>query len=282
MEIYAEYFFVENFIADGAIAALTLSLWRKRIPAPRFLCAVLLMTLYSFSVFIPGNTLITCFPVKILFSAVVVKILFPEEEIKVFLQASVTFFGAGLLMGGAVSFAVFMLKSRGFSGYGAMYVYPGSYPLVLVCIGGAFFFVRLFFGLLSEKRKGEAPVVEVCLSVGEKTCWLKGFVDTGNCLRDPGGGRPVMIGEAESVRPLIAGNYEESRVRIIPYSAVGLESGTLIGIDVDRVIIREKGSEYTGRPAVLAVYNGSFGLENGCSVIIHPDILKKEAADLCC
>lgn len=240
------------------------------------------MTLYSFSVFIPGGTLITCLPVKLLFSLIVVKILFPEEEMKAFAQASVTFFGAGLLMGGTVSFALFLIKSRGFSGYGTMYVSPGSYPVILICIAAAFFFVKLFFELMSEKRKTEASVVDVCLSVGEKSCCLRALVDTGNSLRAPGGGRPVMIGEAESVRPLIAGNYEKARIRIIPYSAVGVESGTLIGIDVDRVVIREKGREYTGMPAVLAVYNGSFGLENGCSLIMHPDILKKEAADICC
>lgn len=282
MEIYAEYFFIENFIADGAIAALTLRLWRRK-PAPaRFICAVLLMTLYSFSVFLPESTLINCLPVKLLFSLTVVRILFPESEMKTFIQAAVTFFGAGLVMGGTVSFALFLLKSGGFSDYGAMYVYPGSYPVILMCIGGAYFFVKLFFELLSEKRKSEAAAVEICLSIGEKTCRFKALVDTGNCLRDPGGGRPVMIGEAESVRPLIADNYDRAKIRIIPYSSVGLDSGTLIGIDVDRVLIRENGREYTGMPAVLAVYNGSFGLENGCSVIIHPDILKKEAADICC
>lgn len=281
MEIYAEYFFVENLIADGAIAALTLSLWRKNTASLRFLFAVLLMSLYSFSIF-AEDTFLNRLPVKILFSLMVVRILFPEATLKAYIQAAVTFFGVGMLMGGAVSFALLIIKSRGFSEYGVFYVSPKSYPLILLCIGAAYFFIKLFFRIMSERRRKESNIVEIAVSLGDKTCIFEALVDTGNSLREPISDRPVMIGEAEAVRELIVDNYENAKIRIIPYSAVGVKSGNLLGFEVDKVIIRERDREYQGAASVLAVYNGSFGLEEGCRVILHPDMLQKREEKICC
>ncbi|MBR6700470.1 MAG: sigma-E processing peptidase SpoIIGA [Firmicutes bacterium] len=282
MIIYAEYFFLENLIADGVIAALTLRLWRKKTDRWRFSLAVLLMTLYSFSVFVPHSAMLNSFPAKIVFSLLVVKILFYDSEKKVFGQAAVTFFGVSLAMGGTVSFALYILGTEGISSSGTLYVSPSSYPVILICIGASYFFIKVFFQVLTDKSKKEDLVVEVGLELGEKSCRLKAFVDTGNTLRDPAGGRPVMIGEAGAVRSIIADNYDKTKIRLIPYCSVGLESGTLIGVEIDRIIIKDGTREYRGMPAVLAVYNGNFGLEDGCSIILHPDILEKGAVGSCC
>ncbi|MBQ4339912.1 MAG: sigma-E processing peptidase SpoIIGA [Firmicutes bacterium] len=282
MEIYAEYFFLENLIADSIIAALTLRLWRKKTDRWRFYLAVLLMTLYSFSVFVPDSALLNSLPAKTVFSLIVVKILFYDSDKRMFSQAAVTFLGVSLAMGGTVTFALYILGTKGISSSGTMYVYPSSYPAVLICIAASYFFIKVFFLVLTDNRKKENLIVEIELGLGAKSCGLKAFIDTGNTLKDPVGGRPVMIGEAESVRSIIEDNYDETKIRLIPYCSVGLESGTLIGVEIDSIVIKDGNREYRGMPAVLAVYNGKFGFEDGCSIILHPDILEKGGVRQCC
>ena len=282
MEIYAEYFFLENLIADGIVAGLTVRLWRVRPGAGRYLFAVLLMTLFSFFIFLPCSRMLLGIPVKAAFSLLVVKVLFPDSGWKAFLQQTVTFWGVTAVLGGLVSGVIYFLEIGGISGGGAIYVSPGSYPVIVISLAAAAFFAVLFFNFLCERRKREAETVEVQLKMGEKSCCLSALVDTGNYLRDPVEGLPVMLGEAEAVRSLIAENYEHAKIRIIPYSSVGTETGTLLGVKVEEILIRDGNREYRGMPAVLAIYNGSFGLDTGCSAILHPDILKKEAVEKCC
>jgi len=275
MEIYAEYFFIENLIADGFIAALTLNLWRQRISAGRFVFVIVLMSLYSFFVFLPFASSLCSIPLKIGFSLIGVRIMFPESELKAFLKEAASFFAVGVTMGGAVSCGMFLFRINGISSSGIIYVLPASYPVVLMSLLISYGFIKLFFKLLSERKARERIVTEITIFAGEKSCRLKGVVDTGNYLRDPIDGLPVVIAEAEAVKTLIADNYERLMLRIIPYSAVGTEKGTLMGIKVEKMRIHDDKSEYMAAPSVLAIYNGSFGLEEGCRAILPPEIFKR-------
>lgn len=59
--------------------------------------------------------------------------------------------------------------------------------------------------------------VRLCLRVGERTARFSALIDTGNRLREPLSGQPVLIAEAH----LLKGLLPESGFRVLGFSAVG-------------------------------------------------------------
>ena len=83
-------------------------------------------------------------------------------------------------------------------------------------------------------------------------------MDTGNTLTDPANGQGVLVVEWEVMKPLLPEilyrHVEQptygleqlnrrvipGRCRLIPYRAVGVECGMLLGVRVDRAVINKR------------------------------------------
>ena len=109
------------------------------------------------------------------------------------------------------------------------------------------------------------------LSRNGQSLRLTALVDTGNTLRDPVNGQPVVIAEGRRLTPLLpelAALDREAlsrpveclsqiqrlspdlRVRLLPYRAVGTASGLLVAVQMDSVLC--EGKECPGRLVALS------------------------------
>lgn len=90
----------------------------------------------------------------------------------------------------------------------------------------------------------------------EKTVQLTALVDTGNTLRDPISGLPVLVADAAAAWELLRLSKREllhpvealaaggcSGLRLIPYNAVGQERGMLLGLRVEHLVINGRETE---------------------------------------
>lgn len=117
---------------------------------------------------------------------------------------------------------------------------------LLALLGGALTF---FWGRLTQRRaKGKRA--ELMLSFGEKTLPVTCMVDTANLLRDPVGGKPVILLESEAAEGLFPSELLRCdaselsslshdlarRVRLIPASAA-TGNGLLLAIAPDRAVL---------------------------------------------
>lgn len=103
---------------------------------------------------------------------------------------------------------------------------------------------------------GRVKFVPVELTYGEKHISLMALHDTGNTLRDPVTGRPVLVVEAEVAEKLTGLTAQQLRypikvmeegkvpgLRLIPYRSVGQSSGMLLALKFSQVRIGKwKGS----------------------------------------
>ena len=120
--------------------------------------------------------------------------------------------------------------------------------------------------------------LKICLSGRE--CEMAALCDTGNMLTDPLSNAPVIIAEKRHLAALFPGGIPDIdaldtsaiRLRLIPYSCIGNNSGMLLGFVPDEVSIDGKKAVGT----VVAISPDSLSAADEYNALFNPDILTQE------
>ena len=135
--------------------------------------------------------------------------------------------------------------------------YPISFSVLILTAGGAFGLMK--WGLSRLGHQG-GDIASVTVTLGSRQASFTALRDTGNTLRDPLSGCPVLVTDAEilgKLLPEVRLTTEELRrpaellrrlsllrpelrPRLIPYKTVGVEQGTLLALRPDCVEIGGK------------------------------------------
>lgn len=150
----------------------------------------------------------------------------------------------------------------------------------------------------------ERTYADVRITMEGREVKVKGMVDTGNFLKDPLTGKPVMIISAAAARQILPDEIVDeaiknekkqilsenlmksryaNRIRPISYQSIGEEKGYMVGIRPDAVSIElhnNKNQEKTmiaSEGAILAIYKGMFSggqSDDEYSILLHPSMLE--------
>lgn len=237
---------------------------------------------YAVLVMLPGLGALSSLPGKLAAAAVMAAIAFLGRDPRVLFRRTLVFFGASFAFGGAV-YAVYFLTG-GLS--------PRS-PYIHVELRTILLAAAVCWAIISLVFKGSAlhgglrrDITKVRAALGDSACEFFALLDTGNTLSDPLTNSPVIVSELESVRtllpkgllPLLRENapgkasalfeamaaIDEGRMfRLVPYRAVGVESGMLLAFRPDSVEIGGKKS----RGALIALSPGAISDGGGYSAV---------------
>lgn len=146
---------------------------------------------------------------------------------------------------------LFLLLSMALGGIALCLNQGGFWSLVLAALGVCVLCLIGFRG-----RAGQ-QYVPVNITYAGRSVSLLALVDTGNTLRDPVSGRPVLVVEAaaaEKIMPVTPAELEhpletmiarkQPQLRLIPYTAVGKTGSFLLAIRADSVTVNGKTLDY--------------------------------------
>jgi stage II sporulation protein GA (sporulation sigma-E factor processing peptidase) len=205
---------------------------------------------------------------------------------KIFFQNLCWFFGITIGLGGVVQFLTeryieSCTKKTGM-GFGA-----GEAEILIMAVIGAAVLLAVFRKMTAWVKR-ETYLCEVTVFLEHRTIMVKGYLDSGNLLKEPVSGKPVMVLEEESFLELFEKKNREkikicfrsggepwnlpaqygTRIRQIPYKSIGRKRGLLNGLIADRMIVStEEGAVSIMRP-VLAVYPGTLSSDGGYQMIL--------------
>ncbi len=158
--------------------------------------------------------------------------------------------------------------------------------LVVACGFFLYVAVRVAMWGWGGAVKKEAAIYEVNIQFHDRTVTGYGYYDTGNLLKEPISGSPVIIAEYESVKELFSEDarkeiavfpeYGEDGayalpLRFIPYHSLGVSEGVLPGIEVDGVGVGEGKGRRWYEGVYLAVYKGSLSVDKSYQFILHQE-----------
>ena len=278
MIVYAEYLFLENFITG-----LLLLLFTSRLAGgsgnyaddghtaklPRFIFGAVLSGFSAFILFLPLSPA-GAYLIRGMCAFAICRIGLGRPAV---LKKTLIFLILSFLTGGAAMALFLWQQIPALSGNGILYLESMTYVSLICCgapaMAGACWFIRL----IRKQRTAESFSGEAELELDRMVCRMRAWVDSGNELKDPVSGRPVILIDRKG-RQLLPFRKEDYEVRFaaVPYRAVGTESGILQGIRLDSV--KYKGIRIKG--AVLAFYEGEF---DGFEILLHREMAEGGVLD---
>lgn len=291
---------VANFLFDYLLLWATAEV--SRIPATRGRLALgaLLGTVYFVAYLLaqagltPFFRLLRFVPFVLLVSAIMLAVAFPGIPRRRLVTAAGYFYLIGFAAAGAGLSAAFLLGAPGS---------PHMFAGFLVAVASILTLAELGWGVVQRRLWLHVFQLPVQIRFGDATRELTALVDTGNRLRDPISGHPVMVVEAGALEGLVpaaitelarrsegvdldrlsealAGTPWSARFRLIPYHSIDREHGILIGFRPDELRVRTGNETVATRHAVVGISRRPLDPEGTYQALIHPEIVQSGLGQL--
>ena len=239
--VYVDSVFVLNALMDYLLVLCAARLAGIPLRRRRYLLAGLLGGAYAVAVFLPGLGFLSATPVK-LAAGILLALAAYGGEAKL-LRLTLLLFAVSCAMAGCV-LALGLVAGGGVPMVNGVFYTDVDAKVLLTAAAAAYLVLTVVFRAAAGKGvRGELVRAQVCLA--GRTTAFTAFCDTGNALRDPVSGAPVLVvspGRLDGALPrevrslLDRGSLErpaellepmmraapELRFRLIPYHAVGV------------------------------------------------------------
>lgn len=140
----------------------------------------------------------------------------------------------------------------------------------------SYWLLSLGIGWLTRFRQKERHIFAVTLGFRDHTLKLRGFLDTGNSLRDPISGKPVSLLSEELQKAL--GGGKDILCYPVPYHSIGKQNGLLPAFYADFLQIEtEDGSLIRTERPLLGITKEPLSSKKEYDILLHPDLLDSPA-----
>ena len=106
---------------------------------------------------------------------------------------------------------------------------------------------------------------------------MKGYIDSGNTLKDPLSKKPVIIVEKNIIEKIVdveklMGGDENLKIRLIPFKSIGKQNGMLIGIKPQYIKIKYNENQVKTNNVIVGIYDKK--ISKNYSALIGLEILE--------
>lgn len=179
-------------------------------------------------------------------------------------------------------------------------VYVGRYPLQVALLAGCFGFAIsvISFKIVKAKLSRRNMICEINIEMFSKEIRGKAYIDTGNMLKEPISGNPVIVVEKEILKNIVPemileqteiilnGNLYElkdnkeyteyySRLRVIPFKSIGKQNGMMLGIKPDRLSINFEEEDIVPQNIVIGIYDGKLSKNESFIALIGLELIER-------
>ena len=294
MTIYLDIIIVENLIMNYIILYATGLISKSKISHLRIFLASAIGAIYAVMVYISKLHIYSNMLLKIILSIIIVFVAFYPQNVKKMWKQLVLFYLTTFTFGGVATYLIYVLKPQNIVIKNGMYA--GIYVLKVIFIGAIIGTIILIIAFRFAKNKitKKDMICKVKIKLNGKEVVLDTMVDTGNMLKEPLTGNPVVVVEKTSLYDLmpkeilnntesiLGGDFEKipedikndyiSRLKIIPFSSLGKQNGMLIGIKPEKLKVINEQAEEEKDNAIIGIYNKSLTKRGEYNALIGIDL----------
>ena len=260
MKIYLDIFFLVNAGLNFSVFMLESFFQNRKIKVLRLLLASFtgsLVALFYLLMGIGKNYWIT-FPFFLVISAFLVRIAFGKTTLRAWIRNVVIYYISAFILSGLLHY------------FQNAFHMQGSTVFLLAATG---FVLYVTYRLIPSGRKQwdyQKNIVSVSLTYEGKNIQGKGLIDTGNRLKEPFTGEPVIVGSRLFLQELLVS--DSILYRYIPYHTVGKESGMIPAFRADVLEISDREKKKEIPDPWIAVNDSYVSADGEYELILNPDI----------
>lgn len=271
LKIYLDVIFLENFLMDYILLMLTGKILQKQKKKAGMLLGAAVGSGYTVCSYVltlstqTGEGALATAAVQLgnlLASYVMVRCAYIESKGKQALLCVGTMLALSFVTGGVMSWA-----EQTFWG---VHIYRSTILMAVGMTLFGFLFLKRWIEAVRERMFYKKCNLPVILRMEGRQIDCRGLMDSGNSLREPITGRPVVIVEKELLSR--HGIGEPKKYFAIPYHAIGTQNGILKGVLADELEIPEQRGEKRWQKVMLGIYEGKISRQDEYQVILHPKL----------
>lgn len=250
--VYLDGIFALNALVDYLLLLTTAALGGTPMRRGRFCLCALLGGLYAVGTFIIPQLALPI--LRVLIGVIVALIAFlceprPWRLLALFFLLSGTLAGLMLALGLSTGSATGVMQR----------IYHADISWSILLGSASVFYVLLYLLFRQGARYSGGDMVDITIAVEGRSCRVRSLRDSGNTLRDPVLGRPVLVAEISATAPL----WEKSILQVLsencspvekmarlsgkglhftllPYQSVGESGGLLLAVHSDYLQIGKR------------------------------------------
>ena len=211
--IYADVLFILNTYISYAILFLTALFLRLSPGRLRILSASIIGGATSLLIVFPWINDVILSLLRLVLCVVMPTVAFSFGSVKQLFRKTAVFLTVNFIFAGLM-FAIWYFVSTTAVYYNTGIVYFDIDALSLVIITAVCYFTVRIFNRISDFRTPKNTLYDVYLNFFDEEIYLKGFLDTGNSLRDPFTGSDVIIVSRDSLCKFFPPDKEMSELMI--------------------------------------------------------------------
>lgn len=292
MTIYLDIVLLEN-IGMNYIILFTTGIINKMKTKPiKLVISSLIGALYAVLSFVATLEIYESLTLKILLSIAMIYIAFKPEKMKLLFRQLMLFYLVSFVFGGTAFALLYFIRPQDILMKNGLLI--GTYPIKIALLGAILGFVIVHIASKGIKNKinQKDMFCDVEVKIEENTLNVKAMIDTGNLLKDPITGLPVIIIETakleeilpkqiiEGVEDIINGKLNQIddkfavKLRVIPFTSLGKQNGMLLGIKADEATIKTDENSYKIKNLIIGMYNSKLTKNGRYNALIGLDILE--------
>ncbi len=287
--IYMDVLFMINFVMDtiifwivGMLVNQSIKVWRLiggGLLAASLYCILVIVPFLQYVPYPLYSLMIPIMPILYIFKPIHFKQLLKYYGIAMLVAA---------LLGG-ITFSLWYFMGKSTNSIRQLHA------LTLVGIGivvGLIFYCSFYY----IRKRLILPSFEYQLEFvqGEKRVRLRALLDTGNCLYTPITHKPVIVVEYNWVKELLT--EEEQKIYeqfkndlitlveqknhkmkyLIPFNSIGCETGMILGIEVDELIIKKMSLTRHFNKCIIGIAQMPLFNDHSYNALLHPEYILRE------
>lgn len=247
MDLYIDVFLFENFVINLFIIVITMKLLKGKRRRKREILAALLGMVYTIVMIFPKLMIFTGLPFKIIVSIIMVAIAMGIRNIIQVIKGTVILNFTSLFLSGICYWL--WTNSDGYSlEYGfTINSYPIKFSIIALLV--VFLLLERVMNLVKDKLFVENYIYNLVINYKSKEIRARGFLDTGNELREPITDLPVIVIQKNLCE---LAEFNEKEAIYINFKTVDGAGGKLKGYKVKDIVIENHKSKLI-RDAIVCV-----------------------------
>nr|WP_284693876.1 sigma-E processing peptidase SpoIIGA [Paeniclostridium ghonii] len=277
MEVYVEYYAIENLLVNYIIISCTSIISKNHSSMKKKWTGAAIGMIYSILYLFDSFNLFFSIPMKVLLILIVTKIAFSHDTRKEYIRVLIIFYFVNIFIAGS---SFFIIYCTGLTHLTISFIILVSYLSGII--------LKYIYNDIKELKYMTSMKKDMTVCIDEKEIELKALMDTGNLLKDPISKSEVVIISANKLYEIlpeefqnldlkninissidkVIDNIDKSisyRIRMIPVKQIN-DSNIVIGIKSDYIKV-------DGRKIPNVILGLSNFKEDGYNAILNPQLL---------